>query len=343
MKKIIVTCLLLSVSVFGYDFSRCGERIALSSEKVGNSYGLAINEKHLIHYSKTPPVGYKIIKSDPFVGLYLLEAKSQKVPLELRELDKDALEDTLGVGISGKKGISEGNVTKRMTGVLSYARFSQKTPPNSIISSICYQVYGLGVGGNEFIESSYLKRFLEQKSVQYGELGIRFEKGEKKPIVALLNPFSATPFRVGDQIFSINNTVISSLEELEHKVYELTPGKIVKVSVLRSGEMVSFDADIYPRTGGMLTERDDFLERIGIRFSADWRLLGAQKMLGGGLELLRDGDQLLRVNGIEMPHGEEAGLRLLSRFAGEEMSWLIRRDDFEFFIKVNKNIVSTAQ
>lgn len=328
-----MTLLWGGMALFGYDFSRCGERIALSSEKVGDSYGLAIDEKRLLHYSKTPPKGYKILKSDPYVGLYLLEAKKPKVPLELRDITPEAMEDILGVGTP--EGFVEGNITQRMSGWLAYARFSQKSPPNSIISSICYQIYGLGVGGNEFIESSYIKRFLEQKSARYGDLLIRFEKNRKEPVVALIDPFiEENPFRLGDRVLSLEGRAIGSRSELENQIYGLAPGREVRVSVMREGEVVSFETRVYPRIGGMLLP-DHLLERVGLRFSQDWSLQAAHKMQGRGLENLQAGDQILRVNGIDMPQGEE-GLRLLSRFASEEMSWLIRRGEFEFFIKVNK-------
>ena len=44
-----------------------------------------------LYYSKTYPKHAKVIKSDPFVGLYLLQSAPSEYVYTLRDLDKDAL------------------------------------------------------------------------------------------------------------------------------------------------------------------------------------------------------------------------------------------------------------
>ena len=335
--KYLLSMLLVCGTLWGYDYSRCGERIALSVEKVGDSYGIAIDKRRLLHYSKTPPKSHKILKSDPFIGLYLLEAKRPKVPLELRDITSEVLEDGLGVG--SVKGFKEGKITKRMSALLSYAQFSQKTPPNSVISSICYQFYGLGIGGNRFIESGYIKRFLEQKGALYGDLGVRFAKGQspsaQKPVVALFDPFAPNnKFRIDDEFISINNHKISSVEQLNNYVYTLAPNSYAHVSVKRGDSVEVFDVLVQKRTGGMLLP-DNFMERFRVKFSSDWRLLEMNEAPLKGMEKLKVGDQILRINGMDMPLGDE-GWALLARQAHGAMKWLVRRGDFQFFLQINK-------
>lgn len=334
MRWLILALLWLgSEGLWAYDFSRCGERIELSSERVDDSYGVAIDESRLLHYAKTPPKSHKILKSDPYIGLYLLEAKTPKIPLELRDLTPAVLGDILGSGTP--RGFVQGKVTARMSGWLAYAHFSQEVPANAIISSVCYQFYGLGVGGNRFIESGYIRRFLASKGAHYGDLRVRFDPSLSRPTIAFIDPFlEENPFRLGDVILTLEGQAVKNREELENRIYDLKPHTLARVSVKREGEVVSFVARVEERDGGMLRP-DSFLKRSGLRFSPAWVVEAIEAPQSKGFERLEVGDRILRVNGVEMSEGKE-GLRLLSRFAGEEMSWLIRRGDFEFFIRVNR-------
>lgn len=48
---------------------------------------------------------------------------------------------------------------------------------------------GLGVGGNGFIETKFIKRFLNQKEPYYGDIGVRLKENNKRLVVAQFDPF----------------------------------------------------------------------------------------------------------------------------------------------------------
>ena len=70
----------IEISTFDYDFTACQNKAALSMEKIGQSYGIAIQSLQkdssptklmLFFYAhRNPPMGYKIVKHDLFVGMY---------------------------------------------------------------------------------------------------------------------------------------------------------------------------------------------------------------------------------------------------------------------------------
>ena len=108
----------IEISTFAYDLTACQNKAALSMEKIGQSYGIAIqslqknsspSKSILFFYSpKNPPKGYKILKHDPFVGMYLLESKTNLTPITLKQIDSKMLEDEIASITPTKSGISTG-------------------------------------------------------------------------------------------------------------------------------------------------------------------------------------------------------------------------------------------
>ncbi|RAX59233.1 hypothetical protein CCZ01_00365 [Helicobacter monodelphidis] len=337
IKKFIVTilvCGFLGNFLWAADFSRCAERISLSMEKVGNSYAVAINQNELLYFGKKAPNGFHIIKSDPFVGLYLLEAKKKMVPLEMKDLNEESMKGILGVGTTTN--YETGKVTGRMNGFLDYAQFSAPTPQNSVITSICYQFYGLGTGDG-FIESSYLKRFLDGDQFVYGAIGALFVEKDEQIIVDYVEPFiEGIKLEAGDIIIEFNKKPVTSFNEFLQSIYELTPNTEVPIKISRNGNLEDISTAVFQRTDGMLLPHH-YLSALGVRFTPDWVVTAIEDTPeGAGFENLQVGDQILRLNNQEMPADFVEGAKIISVASKGPMRFLIDRNGFQFFVTTNK-------
>ncbi len=330
----IICGFLFPMILWAADYSRCAQRFALSMQKVENSYGIALNENELLYYGKQAPEDFKIIKSDPFMGLYLLQATKKMTPLELKDLTDEATKGILGVG--SPEGFSVGKIVSRMSGFLDYAQFSEFTPQNSVISSICYQFYGIGTGDG-FIESSYIKRFLDGDNFTYGELGALFVNDSKRIFVDYVEPFiKGINLEMGDEVLEINGQIPASFKEFLQTIYSLTPNTEANFKINRNGEIIDISTAVFERTGGMLLPHH-YLSALGISFSDDWTIQHiSNPPTGLGFERLEVGDQILKINNVDMPQDFIQGAKLISKNSKQPIKLLVVRDGFQFFVTINK-------
>ncbi|MFT2677059.1 PDZ domain-containing protein, partial [Helicobacter pylori] len=146
--KTLIILLVFLNGLGAYDFKHCQAFFKKASLQKG---GVALKELPkgvYLYYSKTYPKHAKVIKSDPFVGLYLLQSTPSEYFYTLRDLDKDALIRSMA-SIGDKEAI-EVRLLSKQQGYDRYAQISQEIQKNGVISNICYQMLGLGVGGNGF-------------------------------------------------------------------------------------------------------------------------------------------------------------------------------------------------
>lgn len=185
--KTLIILLFFLNGLGAYDFKHCQAFFKKASLQKG---GVALKELPkgvYLYYSKTYPKHAKVIKSDPFVGLYLLQSAPSEYFYTLRDLDKDALIRPMA-SIGDKEAI-EVRLLSKQQGYERYAQISQEIQKNGVISNICYQMLGLGVGGNGFIETKFIKRFLNQQEPYYGDIGVRLEEDNKRLVVTQFDPF----------------------------------------------------------------------------------------------------------------------------------------------------------
>ncbi|TLD86507.1 PDZ domain-containing protein [Helicobacter sp. MIT 05-5294] len=344
--------LFFSLPLIAYDFEACRQKAMLSMERVGNTYGIAIkrlgdsaqdsqnnltpSKVALFVYSpKSTPKGYKILKHDPFIGMYLLESKTELLPISLRTINKEILEDEMA-SILPHDGVS-GKIATRMQSPINYATLNTPTFQNSLISTVCDHIYGIGIGKNEFIEKAYLDRFILSDSVHYGDIGVRvFQNSDDRVEVNLIDPFfRANPFAYGDIIMMINGEAIPNVAHFNRVVFDLKEGEIVPVRISRKGVVMELQAYVDKRRGGMLL-KEDFLGRVGIEVDSNFVITRVAPYAKNGFERLKVGDKVLRVNQQAVPQGYDAIIRLLGQYPDKMQKWLISRDDFQFFINVNQ-------
>lgn len=337
--------LLLNTSLFAYDFKNCQAQGKIHFEKIGKSYGIAIKSLNsetnkpsksvLFFYGKKAPMGYTIIKSDPFLGLHLLESKKKLIPIHLREIPSKILEEE--IASLTPTSLVSGKIQTRMQSPRKYATLNVPTYANSALLTLCDQIYGIGIGNGKFIEKKYLDRFINSKKIYYGDLGIRvFNNKNNEVEVNLLDPyFPEIPFKYGDVILKIGDEAILNTDVYDRIVFDLPEGKKVPITIKRNGAILEVEGRVENRRGGMNLP-ENFLSRTGITLNSNFVVTAISPTATNGFEKLEIGDKVLRVNQKDTPQGYDNIIRFLGNFANEEQNWLISRDDFQFFIKINK-------
>lgn len=321
-----------------YDYTHCINYYSNASVAVGDTRAVALKHKGkvvLLMYSKTRPKA-KILKSDPFVGLYLIESTLPKLSYDLLSLDERTLKDKNLIAITIKNP-SKGYITARQSDYLQYARFLSKLAPNSVIGNICYQIYGIGVGGNGFIEKKYIDRFLQAEAGVYGDIGVRLDS---KLRVSLSDPFFANnPFLGGDELISVNGTKLTSLSQAHWIISNLKIGSRTKVSFKRNGALQNAEVVVDKLYGGMLL-RDTFLERFGIELSQNLQILSMTNAQNSRFKELKVGDKIVWINktpatlsNLKTLLSESLQPQALKTYEGK-IQLLVRRGEFEFFIKI---------
>ncbi|TLE14986.1 PDZ domain-containing protein [Helicobacter apodemus] len=327
--------------LFAYDFQACQDKSKLSLEKIGNDYAVAIESlndkksKLFLYSPRTTPKGYNILKHDPFVGMYLLESKKNLTPVTLREITPQILEEEIA-SITPQDNIS-GKIQTLMQSPIDFATLNIPTFSNSLISTICDHIYGIGIGENKFIEKKYLERFLKSDSIYYGDIGIRvFENSNDRVEVDIIDPFfKNNPFEYGDIIMMINGEAIGNVSDFHRVVFDLEQDSIIPVRIERNKAIINVEVEVDKRRGGLLLP-EDFLGRIGIEISNNFTITSIAPDASNGFEQLKVGDKILSVNKKNVPQGYDAIIRLLGEFPDQQQKWLVARDDFYFFLEVNK-------
>lgn len=290
----------------------------------------------LFYYSPNgAPAGYRVIKHDPFIGFFLLESKSELLPMPILPIGEDILEDEIA-SITPRESVS-GKIVSLSRSPRHFALLNIPTFKNSFISSVCDRVYGIGLGEQLFLERHYLARFMKSLDVYYGDIGIRVILNEKNQVVAdVIDPFFPNnPFLRGDVILSVDNQNIATRTDFERIVYDLVEGKEVAVKILRNNEEFSVSVAVDHLRGGMLLP-ENFFERVGLEISPDFTIKNIAPTATRGFEKLKKGDIVMRVNGLAVPHGIDEIIALLGQFPDKPQTWLISRNDFQFFVRVNE-------
>lgn len=204
----------------------------------------------------------------------------------------------------GFKSLKKGIILEAQKGFLNYARFSGELPRNGVISNICYQIYGLGIQKDRFIDSKYLTRFLEQKTPYYGDIGVRIysqDSKQKSLKVQYVDPFFPNnPFLQNDEIISINHKPIKDYYDFEWLVSNLKEDSLAQIQIKRTVnkkiENLNFEIKVQKRYGGFLIP-DLFFERIGIELNDQLEIIGTDSKKQNLQQGLLKGDVILWING----------------------------------------------
>ncbi|DAB34540.1 MAG: serine protease Do [Sulfurospirillum sp.] len=312
------------------DFKQCYARNQDSFVYFGSLRAVAVGKNLAIAYSKTKPT-HPYIKHDPFLNLYLFSSKKELKPVRL----KSTSYLKVGEWIAGmdEQSLFAGNLAKEGDVLNTMYLQNASLEPNSIIACLCCDVYGLGIGKGEFIGSEYIKRFISEKEIFYGDIGARFEQKANKFYVSELDPFYENQkLLVGDEIVKVDGKKVSSLKSLNQKILFAKPNSHVNFEVLRTNKALKISSLVLNRNGGGALE-DTFLEKKGLFFTQDLKLKMVKEDTFAFTNGLKAGDQLLQINQMDIKSISHLR-QLLGKFKGESINLLFDRDDFQFFVNL---------
>ncbi len=312
------------------DFRQCYQKNIKSFVYFGDTRAVAVTKHLAIAYSKTKPKA-DYVKFDPFLNLYLFRSKKPLKPVKLRS----TYFLKLGEWIAGMDDTSlyAGNFAKSGDLLDSFYLQNAKIEENSIISCLCCEMYGLGIGSGSFIGSEYIKRFMNMKDVYYGDIGVRFEKKANDFIVKQIDPFYVNQsLQVNDKILKINGKKITSLKQLNQAVLFSKPKSVITVEFLRGKKKLKKRLVVHSRMGGGY-QSDSFLEKKGIFFDKNLKIIKIKNNSFGQISGLHVGDKLIQID-HKMIKSQNDIKKHLSKIKSKEVQLLFDRADFQFFVKI---------
>jgi PDZ domain len=305
----------------GYD--SCIKKVNDSNTIQKKSLSIPVkNNKRLIYSSAQPNA--KILKHDPFLGLYLIEDKSKfaydfEINMRLQ----------LGSAIVDKKRAIEAKVLKNQVGLNSLARFSGKYKVPALVTSSCCALEGI-VTHRGIIQKEYIQRFLLSKTIDYGDIGIRVNNEKGSVLVTARDPYmSKNPFQKGDCIVMFDGKKMKAASVLMRQILFAKIGSKHKVKVKRGTKFLNFNVIVHKRYGGGNVS-DTFLESKGIYFDENMKIVKlSEDFKEYGLLI---GDRLIQVNGVFVKTEDE--LRKYIEDFKDFSSLLFERKNFQFFVNI---------
>lgn len=285
-----------------YDYSSCKKYYKNASTPSDHTRLINVEfkrQKFAIGYFEKQPKDRKPIKEDPFIGLYAFypSDKNNEQYYIIRQIDERAMK--LNMASISLNYAESGVIIEPQKGYLNYARFTAQTKLNGVISNICYQIYGLGMGENFFIDERYLSRFLNQKEPYYGDIGVRLyapDPESKVLRVEFVDPFFPNvPFLKDDEILSINGKIFKDYYDFEWYVTNLAENSDVRVRIRRNETTQEYSVKVSRRYGGFLLP-DRFFERLGITLDNNLTITHTNSSSQGLQQGLLEGDTILWIN-----------------------------------------------
>lgn len=312
------------------DFSKCQEyQLQASKEFVLNNGNMIrayhIGEGRYLAFSKEDIEDERLKKFDKLLGLALFADSNIEKRYDLVKIKKEIPAVALN-GASSTKGV----IKQAQKSLKDLAVFSSPMPQNAMISDICYQMYGISVGGNRFIDKQYIERFLNEKSAQisHTSLGIILTNDN---IIKDINPFVSSTLRIGDKIISLNNKPISSKEEFINLEANLAPNKIATISAKRGKNEIIVALMPFLRIVDF-DKLESYMAFFGLDLSPDLVILNSPSFGG-----FKQGDKFLRLNQIKISNINELNMAIRAVLKqNENMSFLINRENFELFITLKE-------
>jgi uncharacterized protein YxjI len=312
------------------DFRQCYTKNKQSFVYFGDTRAIAVSKHLAVAYSKTTPKT-PFIKFDPFLNLYLFNSKKTLKPIRL----KSTTTLKLGEWIAGMDDTSlyAGNFAKSGDVLDSFYLQNAKLDENSIISCLCCEAYGIGIGAGSFIGSEYIKRFINAKDIYYGDIGVRFEKHANDFVVTSLDPFYENQLlKTNDKILKINGKRVTSLKQLNQTILFSKPKSKITLELKRGNKTVKKTLVVRSRMGGGYLS-DSFLEKKGMFFNDEMKITKINKKSFAQKSGLHVGDKLIQIDRKKIESQDEVKV-YLSNLKEKEAQLLFERDDFQFFVKI---------
>jgi len=226
------------------DFTQCYEKNKASIVYFGNTRAVAVDEKHAIAYSKTPP-NVPYIKHDYLSHLYLFESAKPLTPMKLKSTSELKLGEWL-VSMNDTA-LNVVNASKIGRDSQAHFEFGGVGEPNSIVGGLCCEMYGLGIGDKYYIGSEALKNFMEGKVASYHDLGARFVEGNESIFVDMIDSnTSKTKLKVGDKITALNGRHVKTLPEFHEAFMQAKANLKLSATMERNNAWVEENIFVLP-------------------------------------------------------------------------------------------------
>ncbi len=316
------------------DFKQCYRKNIKSIVYFKGTKAVAITKHYAVSYTKKRP-RYPFVKHDPYLNLYLFHSSKILQPVKFKNTDKLTLGEWLAS--MDDKSMYIGNFAQRGIGLDIYFRQNSKTPPNSMISCLCCDIYGIGVGNGKFISSNLIKKFLNSKEIFYGDIGVKLARRGKDVVVAYVNPiYRQRKLKVGDIIKKIDGKKIETLRDAKNLILFQKRNHILKIEFLRKNALHVVKIKVQQKyiKRAKRVKRYRLLEKKGIFFDKNLKIIRIAKKSFGERSGLKTGDKLLQVNQKSVKSIYQAN-REFTKNRKKEVNLLFDRHDFQFFVKVN--------
>ena len=321
MKRAAPLFWLLSVLLFACDagFQSCLKKSEALHVVSTSRLSIPLQEDKTLVYSDTPV--QNALKSDPFLHLYLIETKKKiRHPFKInRYLPNKELASISREIICGK-------IVQKQEGLDRLARFSKRIFIPSIILNGCCELVAIGTSRG-IVQKSYIEHFV-QNGARYGDLGVRIKRCRNGFVVASVDPFVKTPFKVGDRLLALNTKMPKDLSQLKQAILFASPGSICRVKLLRCKRKLSFNAKVYPRKGGGYLS-DTFLERLGVYVDEKLRVKRSV------FAKIHKNDRIKVIDGHRV-YTQKDVRHWLSKLKGEHFLIGLERKGLDIFIPLSK-------
>ena len=323
-RLLILNLLFINLYACKDGYFSCVAKVKDSKSIQNDSLSIPIpNNKRLVYSKKIPNA--KVYKHDPFLNLYIIEDKKHfKYPFDIN------MRLQLGTAAVNGKTFTEGKVLHSQVGLNNLGVYSAKMKAPAIITSSCCSLEGI-LTSEGFIDKYYLKNFIENKSAEYGDIGIRVADQRKCIKIIASNPYlKNNPLKRGDCVISFDGKKVFSSAALMKKILFSKVGSKHTIQIKRDGKLYTFkDIESLKRTGGGEIS-DTFLEFRGIYFNKKLYVVKLNKHFKEyGLKL---GDRLIQVNGVRVKNQDE--LREYVENFKDFSSLLFERNNFQFFVNI---------
>ncbi len=317
--------LFASIAPIKSDFKACFNKHEKSLIKFRGSYAVAVDRDKLLFFSRRFQKGY--IKRDPFLGLYLFHSKKRVNFVKFYPFAQVKNE----VGIIGKDKFAKAKIVALSNGLDSFAKVNKNLKQNRLVTCVCCRVFGLSVGGKNFIDSDFILRFLKHKRVEYADMGVKFAQKGLKIFTKEINPFFRNlRLKVGDEIIFVDGKKFKNISNLNKYILFSKVGKVIKVVYKRGKHTYRQNIKLRRKLFGGLI-RQTYLRYIGLVVGNDLKIHYVIKNSLAYRLGLKKGDKLLKIND-KLIYSYKNIQKVLSKIKKREIYLLFSRDDFQFFV-----------
>jgi hypothetical protein len=317
---------LLSLSLFADEQATlCADKLAKSTTSFKYFDAIAISRTRSLVINSYEHSSF--IKWDPFLGLGLIKHKN-KIFLDIRGNCKKKFL------YGNRKKLKNSRFISYQIGLNIPAKLNTENRSGSVLMAKCCTLIGIS-GSFGLIDIDFLDNFLRSSSVLYRDLGMKIDKYCK---VIAVNPFLKPRFFHKNDILVSVNGYKGGASELMKKIL-FNKKKTIKVVIKRDNKYIHKKLKLKaPLNGGLI--EDSYLRQLGISFDKTLKIKSLQRdsiFYKFGLKI---DDQVQSVDRKMINNLKELEDVLSDWITDkkDEHYFLIKRKEFNFFIKISENL-----